>query len=429
MTPRTRLRILMIGASVRPLIASCLRSGSVPVAFDFFADQDGQQLIQESGYANASLTKIDRYENLLKSDFAKLGDVAILAGGAELQPKLVEMVSEQLPILGPSAESLMTIVDPMQWLQVLKEAGCRVPESLCKLPAAPKVNDWLVKHSGTCGGSGVQVLGDEFENHNVKSSTTDSYFQKRIPGQAWSAVLVSRAQTKYQASETFSLGCTRQWLATDFAEGLKLTRPFAYHGSVGPLPIPKSAQLEINLVANLLAQRFSMRGVWGMDFLLDDDGQVWPVDLNPRITASAELFESAVARSRSKFRSVLDLHLSACCPTGAGDGEEFEKLANDRAVSLGVEDCETKRIVFFAGPDVVEIDAAIYDQLSYYYQPNFFQSNHPGASIADVPKLGERIDAGRPLLTIRSRAKTEAAAMALLDKLFEAVQACVGGIS
>ena len=115
------LKVVLIGASVRPLIASCLRAGYVPVAFDFFADWDGQQLLLQSGYANASLTKIERYEDLLELDFAKLGDVAILAGGAELQPELVTAVGEQLPLSGPSVQSLATISDPLQWLSRVKK--------------------------------------------------------------------------------------------------------------------------------------------------------------------------------------------------------------------------------------------------------------------------------------------------------------------
>ena len=118
------LKVVVIGASVRPLIASCLRAACVPVAFDFFADWDGQQLIHDSDHVDASLTKIERYEDLLELDFKKLGDVAILAGGAELRSDLVKAVSEQLPLLGPNAKSLTRIHDSMQWLSVLKEADC-----------------------------------------------------------------------------------------------------------------------------------------------------------------------------------------------------------------------------------------------------------------------------------------------------------------
>ena len=261
-----------------------------------------------------------------------------------------------------------------------------------------------------------------------------------------SAVLVSRPQTKNNTTATFSLGCTRQWLAADFAgeprnrsvdgswscqtlNRCSEAHQFAYRGSVGPLTIPKSVQLQIDRAANLLAQEFSMRGVWGMDFMLDADDQVWPVDFNPRITASAELFESRIARSNSKYRSVLDLHLSACHPIQESDQEELKKLADDRSAALSVEDCESKRIVFFTGPNAVVIDQTQWEQLSSYHVPGFFQNNQIGASIADVPRLGDRIEAGRPLLTIRSRAKTETAALALLDELFKAVQTCVGEVS
>ena len=448
-------RIVIIGASVRPLIASCLSARCVPVAFDFFADWDGQQMIQASGCEHAILTKIDRYEDLLELDFSSLGDAVILSGGSELRSELVTVVSDCLPLLGPSARSLAAIADPLQWLQVLQDSGCRVPESRSELPTesladwlAESSTDWLAKQRGTCGGSGVRILEKELAVDNAELKTNDSYFQKRIAGQAWSVVLASRHQETSDGNTTFSLGYTQQWLGSwsrqtsgrgpevpqvlanpaslkSISALLQDPRPFAYHGSIGPLTVSISVQKQVDRIAKVLAQKFSMQGVWGMDFVLDANGQVWPVDFNPRITASAELFESLFVGSKSKFRSVLDLHLAACQSMSVDDANAFEKLAADRATFSGGL-CEAKRIVFHLGPDPVKIDTEKWEQLSRYHVPNFFQGNQPGASIADVPRVGDQIETGRPLLTLRSRSKNEAAAIALLDDLFDAVQRCIG---
>jgi len=384
-------------------------------------------LIRESGCKAASLTKIDRYEDLLEVDFASLADAAILVGGAELRSELVRVVGEQVPLLGASSESLASIRNPFRWLRVLQEAGCRVPQIQLKCPADYSTGDWLVKLQGSCGGKGVH----------------DSYFQRRVSGQAWSALLVSRCQTENNASETFLLGCTRQWLAADFVDVIgscsrqtsgrrpevpQVRRPFAYRGSVGPLSVAKSVQQQVERVAKLLAKSFAMQGVWGIDFVLDAEGQVWPVDFNPRITASVELFESAMVQSESKFRSVLDLHLAACISTRVNGGQEFRELADDGRSFSGEDTCEAKRILFNSGPLPIGITNANWEQLSRYYEPSFFKSSQVGSSIADVPRLGDRIGPGHPLLTIRSRATTEAAAVALLDELFKAVQALVGEI-
>ena len=458
------MRVILIGASVRPLIASCLQAACVPVAFDFFADWDSQRLIQNSSYASASLTKIERYEDLLGMDFSKLGDVAILFGGAELRSKLISLVSSQLPILGPGAESLAMISDPMQWLDALQTSGCRVPESRRILPAKAKTEDWLVKQIGTCGGSGVRTVDRTIDPCGDKFSSGDFYFQKRIAGQSWSAMFVSQREAKKHTSTTFLLGCTRQWLAADFDDDSDYSRAggnwsrqtsgrcpdvpqilpslatsqslsssshgvrlFAYRGSVGPFAVCKSVQLQVKQIASLLGQKFSMQGVWGIDFVLDVEGQVWPVDFNPRITASAELFESAVARSGNQFRSVLDLHWSACRSTEASKNEAFDSLESELIASQRPKACETKRILFHRGPNTLEIDELKWKQLSRFYIPNFFRSHHTGASIADVPRIDDRIQTGRPILTIRSRAKSESAAMTLLNDLVNAVRDCVDG--
>jgi len=417
-------KIVLIGASTRPLIGSCLQAALVPMAFDFFADFDGQRLIQESGLASASLTKIDRYSDLLECDFAKLGDAAILAGGAELRPELVEAVGRQLPLLGADAESLASIADPMQWLRVLQDAGQHVPETRRELPVGSS-SDWLQKQSSTCGGRKVRLVTNVSVGPS-EGTNGDCYFQKRIEGQSFSAVIVSRRQTAEPAVTTFSIGFSRQLLTSDFEEDSKpSTQPaFEYHGSVGPIMIPASVRSQIDRIAGLLAQRFSLRGVWGMDFVLDARHQVWPVDLNPRITASAELFEQLVKRSASTFRSVVDLHVAACLPVNDVPEAEFEKLVEDRFAGR---DCETKRILFNSSSRAVTIDNANFQRLLSFLVPEFFRSNLRGASIADVPRPGDRIEFGRPLLTIRSRAKNEAEAVALSDKLAATVQVCMKG--
>lgn len=419
-------KIVLIGASTRPLIASCLRAGCAPVAFDFFADWDGQRLIGESRCAGASLTKIDSYADLAERDLASLGDAVILAGGAELRSELVGVVGRQLPLLGSNPKSLAQIADPIQWLQVLQAAGCRVPQTSREMPGG-NVGRWLVKQLGACGGGGVRAAEKEVESRGDRW-LNDGYYQERVDGESLSAVLVSRCQGEGKVFKTCLLGCTRQWLAGDFVEagsaGGEAVRPFAYRGSVGPIAIPESVQQQVDRIANVLAEKFSLAGVWGLDFILDAQGQVWPVDLNPRITASAELFEAAIVKSLGDFRSVVDLHLSACDTECRRIAEAFDRLGDDRTVVGRAERCEAKRIVFFDGPGDLETDDVMFQQLLSLYQPEFFQNGQAGVSVADVPPLGDRIEAGRPLLTVRSRAKTEAAAVGLLDELFANVRAC-----
>ena len=284
--------------------------------------------------------------------------------------------------------------------------------------------DWLVKQRGSCGGGGVRAVGDEIE-----SSGADCYFQQRIAGESFSAVLVSRRQGEGGVERTVLLGCTRQWLAADFddgrSKGRQGWRAFAYRGSVGPIAVAELVKHQIGQIANVLGREFSLAGVWGMDFILDADGQVWPVDLNPRITASAELFESAIANSSCGYCSVVDLHLSACDSGRVWGVKDFETLAGERIVGQGKESCEAKRILFFDGPGIFEMDPSKFQLLSRLYERDFFQGRSAGVSIADVPAVGDRIAPGRPLMTMRSRAHTEAAALVLLDQLLVDVRGCL----
>jgi len=125
-------------------------------------------------------------------------------------------------------------------LSALQDAGCRVPETSSQLPE--DATGWLLKRGGTCGGSGVWLAESEIAKNVAAGSVGECYYQQRIAGQSLSAVLVSRRPTEREASVTFLLGCTRQWLASDFSGSTETLdgsgdRPFAYCGSAGPVTI------------------------------------------------------------------------------------------------------------------------------------------------------------------------------------------------
>ena len=91
---------------------------------------------------------------------------------------------------------------------------------------------------------------------------------------------------------------TRQLLGTPGS-------PFAYRGNIGPSLVPAPLMSRLRQLGNVLSSAFRLVGLFGVDYI-EHDGEPWLVEINPRYTASVEVFELAT------HRTLLTEHLRAC---------------------------------------------------------------------------------------------------------------------
>ena len=67
---------------------------------------------------------------------------------------------------------------------------------------------------------------------------------------------------------------------------------FRYAGSIGPLTIQAKLRDDFQRLGEVLAAEFELVGLFGVDCILFG-GEPWPVEVNPRYTASMEVIECA----------------------------------------------------------------------------------------------------------------------------------------
>jgi predicted ATP-grasp superfamily ATP-dependent carboligase len=127
-------------------------------------------------------------------------------------------------------------------------------------------------------------------------------------------------------------------------------------------------------IVSAIAREFQLVGVNGMDFILKG-GVVYPLEINPRYTASMELVERAYGIN------IFEVHLLAC------DGQlpDFELGAQASGEFLG------KAILYAPEPLVFHDPATWFER---------------GAR--DLPFDGDRIGRGKPVCTLFSRGATRA---------------------
>lgn len=347
-------RVAILGASTRAMTQSAVRAGYRVVACDLFGDDDLRQIADR-----VFVVTQDRYPFGFL-DFASelAGGPWCYTGGLENHPGLIERLRRVSPLWGNDAQVGQRVRDPDVLANTLTRAGLPFPRVWPTGMDPPSQGRWLIKsHRGT-GGAHVR----DWRGEPVPSGC---YLQEFIEGDRASAVYSADTQT------AVLLGATRQILASDIDPAA--SSPFQYVGSVGPLPIEPVPQSQLVHLGTVIATEFSLRGVFGVDFVQTADA-IWPIEVNPRYPASAEVIERATGTN-----------IFACHAAVFGG----ERLSIESVETRAISECVAKLIVF-----------APHDGRLKHPAPCHGPCRRDSLQFADVPKTGTLVRAGWPVLTI-----------------------------
>lgn len=366
---QTNLGTLTVCAtSARWLSQSAHSAGFEVTSFDRFGDWD---LLNHSVCHQVFQSK-DQLKTLLKS----APPAGLLCGsGLETQLGILQEFADTDSWLNTSLESIHQARDPFAWSAHLQAQGFKTAELSATQPKVD-LESWLCKHSESTGGLGVSFA-------NQKPNSVDCFWQKFIPGQAISTLHVADTNSTHLLGVFLQLigprdsktkgGCKKKLpIATSTAFGAK---PFHFAGAIGPLDADKLQTIgaepsHAERIAEAIVEHTGMRGVFGIDWILTHERKLVPIEINPRFTSTAELWE------RSTGKNIVSLHLAAKKAT------PVEVPGQGR--SLG------KAILFSIG-EKFQVNQSLHEQLARLYL---------NSDVADVPNAGMQIDKGHPVVTL-----------------------------
>ena len=371
--------LIILGASVRAAAFSAIRAGFEPYAIDCYADRDLAEACQA--------VKIGSYPGDFESALAAAPDAPwMYTGGLENHPRLVQRLAKLRSLWGNGGKGLREVRKPECLAQVSRETGVCFPQTSHSFPTGESLSRWLVKRRRSSGGLGIRIVSEAEERPSDRST----FYQKVVEGQSASAIFVAAS-----GRATF-LGCSIQLLGGDV--GLH-DRPFLYAGSIGPLSLHDDELNDLQNLGTLLAERFGLRGLFGVDFVRADNA-LWLIEVNPRYTASVEVFEQAAG---VRF---LDFHAAAC-----DGGEVPDQPLADYSLLAG------KRVVYAHRDGTITAEfIALVEDLN--------RGSPPG--IADLPRLGDSIAAGQPIATVFAQATSQNVVAAMLSARAAAVEESLG---
>jgi predicted ATP-grasp superfamily ATP-dependent carboligase len=263
----------LIGASVRAAAYSARRAGIKTEAFDLYADLDLQ--------AVSTTTRLDPsrgFQDLpvaLGSHSGSTRPPVLWTGPLENEPAILEHLAAGYELLGTDPVRLRCARDPLQLASVLQDAEIPALRVAADARKVPTNGTWIRKPLASGGGRDIVRWTGQTPLREPH------YFQEGAVGTPLAAIFLASSRS------TELVDITRQRLD---AQG------FAYRGTVGPWPVDTIVRERLASMGSLLAERFTLRGLFGIDFVLDRDTP-WLVELNPRYTAAVEVLELALGRS------------------------------------------------------------------------------------------------------------------------------------
>jgi uncharacterized protein len=367
--------LLIIGANVRAAAFSAFRAGLQPWCADLFADADLERVCPVTRLTDAEYP--DAIPSILEN--APPGPW-IFTGALENQPKLVQKLTEERPLWGNDSTVLDRVRRPWEVAACLRSAGLACPDvhrlADSMLLSQPKdclegsaQRRWLEKPLDGGGGRGIRFWR-RTQEHLLQKGI---YLQEFIEGEPCAAVYVAINQ------RAVLLGVTKQLVGQRWLQAA----PFQYCGSVGPLSLDDAAQTAFSQIGDALVKEFGLRGLFGVDCVLRG-GAPFPVEINPRYTASVEVLEHATGLVAMDWhrRAFTDEPVVFHAPQRAGGSVIGKAILYARQRLVMPPD----------GPWTASFD---------YLATDF-------RDFADISYVGELIDKGQPVISLFAQAATEA---------------------
>jgi predicted ATP-grasp superfamily ATP-dependent carboligase len=349
--------VIIAGVTTRALAASAARAGYSVTAIDAFGDSDLSAIAEVVTMAKPGG---ERFTPAAAAALARTmrAELTAYTSSFENHPKAVAVLAYGRRLLGNPPAVLERVRDPLALMRALQSRGLPAPVTRTTSPVGSQPRGrWLLKPRRSGGGHGTRIW------RRGMAISRRFYLQQRIAGVPGSIVFAANGH------RCFVLGLTRQLVGeAEFG-----ATGFRYCGSLlGSAQAPvfeREAELvaAASRIAAAMTEEFGLLGLNGIDFIARD-GVPYPIEVNPRYSASMELVE------RKAGLSLFEVHRRAC-------ERHLPRVDVGELRQGGV----SAKAVVFARRRVAVGGLGL-----------GVEARH----LADVPHPGERIAKGRPICTV-----------------------------
>ncbi len=267
-------QFLIISQSGRALAASAKRAGIDTHVIDFFADED----TVESTLSNHSVTGFSGRSNsealidIVAEYTVNNPDLRVVVGsGLEECPDLLAQLEQRFSVIGNHSSIIKQVKDPTVFFKKLEELALPYPEYLTYIDDMLE-GDFLIKIVGGAGGRHIR--------HYKKGMQLmpDCYLQALIKGNNYSATFLADGESLQV------LGFNETWVCEENSD-------FTFAGAATNVNLSKELCQQVTEAVRQLVASFNLKGLCSLDFIVEETGQYLILEINPRPTATFELYE------------------------------------------------------------------------------------------------------------------------------------------
>jgi predicted ATP-grasp superfamily ATP-dependent carboligase len=334
-------------------------------------------------------------------------------GGLENHPESVEFLSRGRLLWGNSPETLVQVRNPQAIASLLRREALPFLEVRPGEDPPEADSNWVRKPSRGAAGRGITIWNRAAADRPLPVEPV--YFQSRRSGQVCSASFLG-----FRGGAQL-LSINRQLVGMAEVNA----QEFAWCGALTGESLPARIESQIARVGAAVQREFSLRGLFGCDFVVDNDA--WLTEVNPRYTASMELTEARLGVP------LVGWHIRACATFDnqrAGD-VPMPPAAQTSGPARHTTPPVTSKIILFAPADslVRSTTRFIMRDITFPSPARVAQRPpaadfmlHPSSFIippslpfaADLPAPGSRVNKGQPVCTLFARGSSSAECLARL---------------
>ena len=279
------------------MLASAARqSGLMPLVIDHYADQDTCMLAE----AVFKVDQLNQYnlETGLEYFISRYPvPRAIYGSGLEQAPECIDILARRFELLGNDYTTFRRVQNKRHFFALLAELKIPYPEVVFDRP--PTCEGWLIKPQQGGGGAGIRRFTGQSD---IEAAV---YWQKMIPGVSGSALfLANRKRARI-------IGYNTQWNVCSGPDS-----EFVFAGIINKSPLSPSEELYVFEWIQALVRVYALIGLNTLDFIVQD-GQVFALELNPRPSASMQLYSDGILSQHIETcRGQLDMpshRVTGCC--------------------------------------------------------------------------------------------------------------------
>ena len=252
-----------------------MQAGYEVTAIDGFADVQTVALCKHvvAVHFDAQGFRADAILGVLQALDLSQFEGLVYGSGFEAQPELLHQFGKMMPLLGNPGAVVAEVKNPSTFFAALEQHQISHPDWYLNKPE--KRDNLLLKGVGHSGGEHIQ-----FANFTPDVRSQAHYFQQQLEGEAVSILFIANGQ------QIDVVGFNLQW-TSPIAHA-----PFRFGGAAGMAELPESVKFQLVYAAETLTQHFGLLGLNSLDaiFRKDDGEQVFVLELNPRLSATVDLY-------------------------------------------------------------------------------------------------------------------------------------------